>query len=167
MIVRRLVVLVGVALALGPSALAQTTLRETMARHGVPIGDRGIEGAFDDGLAPTLAITPGSFAAPLALLASVEGRDRIDAAYAFGVLAGRSGRGVAAGDVAAAGQALIQMMASPDRRSRIAGARVAGRVFAVPLESAPGTISPPPGMLEAVFAVFNQPNEFEQLAAIG
>ncbi|MEO8682755.1 MAG: hypothetical protein ABI665_27145 [Vicinamibacterales bacterium] len=155
-----------VALLSPSAASAQSSLRETLARHGVQVRDRGIEGAFDDGVEPAIAVTPGSFAVPLAMLSSGEGRDRIEAAYAFGVLAGRSGRAAAPAELAAAGQSFIQMMASIDRRTRIAGARVAGRVFAVPLQAAAGTANLPAGMLDAVFAVFNQDHEFDQLAAM-
>lgn len=155
-----------VAACLSVAVVAQASLKDTMARHGVPVRDDGIEGAFDAGLVPTIPITPGSFAAPLALLQSGTGRDRTEAAYAFGVLAGRSAKGVASADLAAATQSLIQMMQSADRRSRIAGARVTGRLFAVPLDGAAGSVNPPPGTLDAVFGVFNQDDEFDQLAAM-
>ena len=68
--------LAGAVMVLAASASAQSSLRETMARHGVAVRDRGIEGAFDDGVEPAMAVTPGSFAAPLAMLSSGQARDR-------------------------------------------------------------------------------------------
>jgi hypothetical protein len=158
--------LMAIALALVsvPALAQQQVLEGVLLRHGVGLPERGIEGAFDDGLAPVVPVTPGSFAGPLATLAT-GGRDRIAAAYTFGILAGRSGRGAAPGEVAAAGQALLQMIASEDRRSRIVGARVAGRIFAVPLDGA--AVNPPvPGLVDALFGLLNQSNETELLAAM-
>jgi hypothetical protein len=162
----RFSVLIGVAsLCVSAAASAQSPLRETLQRQGVSVGRDGIERAFDDGAAPTIPVTPGSFAVPLAMLSSGVGGDRIDAAYAFGVLAGRSAKVVSPQDLAAATTSLTQMMTSTDRRMRIAGARVSGRVLAVPLGSATPP-APPSGLLDATFTVLNQDSEFEQLAAM-
>ena len=49
------------------------------------------------------------------------------------------------------------MIAVEDRRSRIAGARVAGRVFAVPFDGAPSAVTTP-ACAEALFALLNQPD---------
>jgi hypothetical protein len=118
----------------GVSAVtAQTSLVDLMARHGVEVRAGKLDAAFDAHLGPTVPVTPGSFATPLALLTSTTGPGRIDAAYAFAILAGRSGRAASPQELTAAGEALIQMIHSEDRRSRIAGARVAGRVFAAPV----------------------------------
>lgn len=144
---------------------AQPALVELMQRHGVALSDRGIEGAFDEGVAPIIAVTPGSFATPLAMLMTSSGGERITAAYAFGILAGRSGQAAAPGELAAAGQAMVQMIVSEDRKTRIAGARVAGRVFAVPFE-ARSTGVPAPGLIDALFTLLNRSNETEQLAAM-
>ena len=76
---------------------AQAMLAELVQRHGVALPERGLEAAFDAGLTPTVPVSPGAFAAPLACSASDRGSDRIAAAYAFGVLAGRSAKGVAPG----------------------------------------------------------------------
>jgi hypothetical protein len=159
------------ALALGvvgaPPALAQTALlHDLMLRYGVQLPDKSFERAFDEGLAPAVPVTPGSFATALALLSSGAGDDRVAAAYAFGILAGRSGAAASPPELAAAGQALAQMMVAADRRSRIAGARVSGRVFASP--TAPGARGPavPPAVTEGLFALFNSSNETELLAAM-
>ncbi len=163
----RVVFATGFALTLLSSqALAQPALLDLMQRHGVSLPERGFEGAFDDGEEPILAPTPGSFAAPLAMLATSSGGDLIAAAYAFGILAGRSGTEAAPAELAAAGQALIQMMVSEDRKARIAGARVAGRVFAVPFAGAGAATVRPQGLADALFALLNRSNETEQLAAM-
>ena len=151
---------------LAAAAQAQSVLIDVMTRHGVELPGKSFEAAFDAGLVPAVPIGPGSFATPLAMLSVATGGDRVAAAYAFGILAGRSARAASPEELAAAGQALVQLIGSGDRRSRIAGARVAGRVLAASF--APGGIRPPvpPGLTDGLFALLNQPNEFEQLAAM-
>ena len=146
-------------------AAAQSTLQELMTRHGIDVSD-GFDAAFDEGLGPTVAATPGSFATPLALLVSSDGAERVSAAYAFGILAGRSGRAASAPELAAAGQALVVMIGSGDRKSRVAGARVAGRVFALPFDGPTARPALTPGLVEALFALLNRDSEVEQLAAM-
>jgi hypothetical protein len=174
----------GVLLALSVTGVsagpAQSTLVDLMLRHGVPVKDGSLDAAFDSDAAPTVPVSPGSFAAPLAVLATAGGAERIAAAYAFGILAGRSGRAAAPQELAAAGQTLIVMIGSDDRRSRVAGARVAGRVFAAPydrpfdkLTAAPSRVEGsgarpivPAGMTDGIFAMLNRDHEIEQLAAM-
>jgi hypothetical protein len=146
-------------------ASAQQVLEELVERHGVTLSTRGFEGAFDDNEEPLLAPTPGSFAAPLAILTTSTGADRIAAAFAFGILAGKSAPDVASGELAAGGQAFLQMMASQDRKTRIVGARVAGRVFAAPFESRTAA-AVPREMIEALYQMWNSSNDTEQLAAM-
>ena len=136
-----------------------------MIRHGVQLPGGSYERAFDEGMRPSTPVNPGSFATPLALMTSATGGDRIDAAFAFGILAGHSGRAASPQELAAAGQALAQMIASEDRRTRIAGARVTGRIFAVPFEARSSAVTTP-GLADALFALFNRPSEIEQLAAM-
>ena len=126
---------------------------------------RGFEGAFDDNEEPLLEPTAGSFAAPLAMLTTSTGADRIAAAFALGVLAGRSAPDVAPGELSAAGQALLQMMVSSDRKTRIVGARVAGRVFAVPFDVR-SSAALPQGTIDALYQMWNSENDTEQLAAM-
>ncbi len=145
---------------------AQSVLVDVMVRHGVELPGKSFEAAFDDGLTPTVAVTAGSFATPLAMLAVATGGDRIAAAYAFGILAGRSARGASSAELGAAGQALLQMIASEDRRSRIAGARVVGRVLAASFDARGVRPSVPAGMTDGLFALLNRPGETEQLAAM-
>jgi hypothetical protein len=145
---------------------AQPILLDVMARHGVELPGNSLEAAFDAGLEPTIPVSAGSFATPLAMLAASTGSDRIAAAYAFGILAGRSSRMVLPQELAAAGQALLLMVASDDRRARIAGARVAGRVLAAPFDSRARKPVVPAGMVDALFALWNRPGETEQLAAM-
>jgi HEAT repeat protein len=164
-------------------ASAQQVLVELVERHGVTLSSRGFEGAFDDNEEPLLEPTAGSFAAPLAMLQTTTGADRIAAAFAFGVLAGRSALEVAPGELTAAGQALLQMMVSQDRKSRIVAARVAGRVLAAPFDSAASAkasasaaatadksagqaATVPQGMIEALYQMWNSSNDTEQLAAM-
>lgn len=154
-------------------ASAQQVLEELVERHGVTLSARGFEGAFDENEEPLLEPTPGSFAAPLAMLTTSTGGDRIAAAFVFGILAGKSAPDVASGELAAAGQALLQMMVSQDRKTRVVGARVAGRVFAVPFESAASAkasagraATVPQGMIEALYQMWNSSNDIEQLAAM-
>lgn len=148
------------------TASAESVLVELLQRHGVVVRAGGFDAAFDAYAAPTVPVTPGSFATPLAVLTSALGTERIDGAYAFGILAGRSGRAASAPELAAAGQGLVMMMGSGDRRSRIAGARVAGRLFAAPFDRSSPRPAVPPGMIDALFALMNEDREIEQLAAM-
>ena len=166
----RIVRVAGLALAIAAAAgvsaaVAQSSVVEVLARHGIDVKRGDVAAAFDAHAAPTVPVTPGSFATPLALLSSTTGAEQIDGAYAFGILAGRSGRAASPQELNAAGQSLIQMIHSEDRRSRIAGARVAGRVFAVSFDrSARSAV--PAGMADAVYLMLNQDDEVEQLAAM-
>ena len=164
--VRFLLCLWCVCLWCDSSASAQSALNDTLKRYGVPVGKAGVEAAFDAGLEPTIPVTAGAFAAPLAMLVSGTPRERADAAYAFGVLAGRSAKGVAAQDLRAVTQVLVQLMIGDDQRGRIAGARVAGRLLAVPLDTPIDSVKPLPVVVDALFAVLNRPDEHEQLAAM-
>ncbi len=145
---------------------AQASLVEVMARHGIEARAGHLDEIFDAHFAPTVPVTPGSFATPLAILTSATGAEQIEGAYAFGILAGRSGRAASSQELNAAGQALIQMIHSAERRSRIAGARVAGRVFAAPIEPGAMRSAAPGGMADAIFAMLNENDEIEQLAAM-
>jgi hypothetical protein len=156
-----------VLLALSVSAASgQPALVDLLQRHGVPARNGGLDAAFDSNAAPTVTVMPGSFAAPLALLTSTTGSERIDGAYAFGILAGRSGRAASPQELAAAGQALVAMVGADDRRSRIAGARVSGRLFAVGFERGAVRSAVPPGLMDGLFALLNQDSDTEQLAAM-
>lgn len=160
---------VGLALTISvltvSAAPAQSMLADVMARHGVTPPNGNFERAFDEGMTPSTPVTPGSFATPLAMLTAAAGRDRIAAAYAFGILAGRSGRAASPQELMAAGQSLVQMIGDPDRRARIAGARVAGRIFAVPFD-ATTAVPLPPGLVDALFTLLNRPEEVDQLVAM-
>ena len=158
------------ALALGvigvSAAVAQTSLLDLLARHGVEVRAGRLDAAFDAHAAPTVPVTPGSFATPLALLSSATGPELIDGAYAFGILAGRSGRAASVQELNAAGQALTAMIHSEDRRTRIAGARVAGRVFAMPVDKSSRGPALPNGLTDALYTMFNEDDELAQLAAM-
>src|SRR6478752_1267386 len=86
----------GIALAMivtGVSAAsAQPALADVLARYGVRVKAGAFDQAFDALAAPTIPVTPGAFATPLAVLTTTVGDSQVDAAYAFGILAGRSGR---------------------------------------------------------------------------
>lgn len=159
-------VLLVFALAIANTATAQPALIEVMERHGVELPGKNFEAAFDAGLEPTVPVSAGSFATPLAMLSASSGGERIAAAYAFGILAGRSSKMVLPQELAAAGQALLQMLASDDRRTRVAAARVAGRVFAAPFETRVRRPVLPAGTTDALFTLWNRPAEIEQLAAM-
>ena len=146
-------------------AAAQSSLDELMLRHGVDVKS-GYAAAFDAHLAPAVPVTPGSFATPLAVLTTGSGGERIAAAYAFGILAGRSGRAASAQELAAAGQVLVLMISADDRNSRVAGARVAGRLFAAPYERGGTGPAVPVGMVDGLFAQLNRNDETDQLAAM-
>lgn len=162
--------LAGLALALSvtgvPVAVAQSPLGEVMARHGVSVKNGGYDAAFDAHVEPTVAVTPGAFAAPLALLATASGSEQIAAAYAFGILSGRSGRAASPQELAAAGQVLTAMIGTGDRNTRIAGARVAGRIFAAPYDRSGTRPVVPAGLTTALFGLLNQDREIDQLAAM-
>jgi hypothetical protein len=150
----------------GATAFGQDMLVDVLTRHGVPPSPRGPEGSFDEGSLPTIPIQSGAFAAPLAVLLSEKGTGRIKAAYTFGVLAGRYGRSVPPAELTAAGESFVQMIISDNRRTRIAGARVAGRVFAMPLTVAAPTAPRPAGLTDALFVMLNNADDNEQLAAM-
>jgi hypothetical protein len=163
---RRTASLVLVLAALGVSvASGQTLLLDVMARHGVQLPGGSFERAFDEGMAPATPVTPGSFATPLAMLSATTGSDRIAAAFAFGILAGRAGRAASSQELNAAGAALVDMLGAADRRSRIAGARVSGRIFTVPFDARVFTPLPA-GLVDALFTLLNRDAEIEQLAAM-
>jgi len=159
----------GLVLVFGVSVLtaasAQTMLRDVITRHGVQLPGGNFERAFDEGRAPATPVTPGSFATPLAMMSSTTGNERIAAAYAFGILAGRAGRAASPPELEAAGATLVQMIGSTDRRSRIAGARVAGRVFTVLFDAKVYTPIPA-GLVDGLFGMLNHGTEDEQLAAM-
>lgn len=162
----RIGLLLLVSLAAAGRATAQPILIDVMTRHGIELPGRSFEAAFDAGLAPVVPVTPGSFATPLAMLTAGTGGDRIAAAYAFGILAGRSAKATPPQELAAAGQVLLLMVGSDDRRSRIAAARVAGRVFAAPFDLRATRPAVPAGLVDGLFALLNQAGETEQLAAM-
>ena len=152
--------------ALGVSgASGQTLLLDVMARHGVQLPGGSFERAFDEGMAPATPVTPGSLATPLAMLSSTTGSDRIAAAFAFGILAGRAGRAASSQELNAAGAALVEMLGAADRRARIASARVSGRVFTVPFDARVFTPLPA-GLVDALFTLLNRDAEIEQQAAM-
>ena len=150
----------------GLAAYAQSPLTELLQRHGVQMIDGSFAATFDAHVAPAVPVTPGSFATPLALLTSSSGGEQIDAAYVFGILGGRSGRAVSPPELAAAGHALVAMIGSEDRKSRIAAARVAGRLFAAPFDRSGQRPAVPPGMVVGLFALLNHDDQTEQLAAM-
>jgi hypothetical protein len=154
--------LAGAGLDAGRQVVSVPALLETM---GVPVDKRGAEGAFDDGLRTTVPAQPGVFGALASLMSGAIGHQRIEAAYAFGIIAGPAAPGVAPPDLAVAGAAVIQMIATPQWPTRVAGARVAGRVFATPLAAASPTPRPP-GLVEALFAMLNGEQEIDHLAAM-
>jgi len=147
-------------------AAAQSSLVELLQRHGIQTRDGAFDVAFDAHATPAVPVTPGSFATPLAVLMAAGGHERIAGAYAFGILAGPSGRGASPQELAAAGQSLLLMIGSEDRNTRVAGARVAGRVFAAPFDQASPKPVVPAGMTAALFALLNQDRDIDQLAAM-
>ena len=160
----------GIALAMivtGVSAAsAQPALADVLERYGVRAKPGAFDQPFDALAAPTIPVTPGAFATPLAVLTTTAGDSQVDAAYAFGILAGRSGRAASPPELMAAGQALTAMIGSNDRRARIAGARVAGRIFAAPSDRSGARPVLPAGMTEAIFTMLNRDEEIDQLAAM-
>jgi hypothetical protein len=160
--------LVGSAL---PPLLAATLVAQApdgnavLRAAGVDVPRGGAEAAFDAGLSPPSPLPPGAFATLIVGMGPVGPRARARNAYAFGVLAGRSGRNVPMGELAGAGVALLQMMADEDRATRIAGTRVAGRVFAAPIDGQPAAPRPS-GLEQAALLMVNVPNAEEQAAAM-
>lgn len=153
-------------MALISVGLAQAPDGDTILRGaGVDVPRRGgAEAAFDRWVRPPEPVPPTAFAELLIGMGPVGSSARIRCTYAFGVLAGRSGRHVPPGPLQGGGIALIQMMNTDDRRIRVAAARVAGRVYAAPIDGQPAP--PRPSGLEAVLMVLlNEPHEDEQLAA--
>jgi hypothetical protein len=123
---------VGIVLALSvlgvSAAAAQSSLVELLQRHGIQAKDGAFDVPFDAHAAPVVPVTSGSLATPIAVLTTAEGNERIAGAYAFGILAGRSGRAASAQELAAAGQTLVLMIGAGDRRaSRRSAVRGAAR----------------------------------------
>ena len=134
LIARTLVVFMVLA-GVARTSEAQSILVEVMELYGIEVPGRNFEAAFDAGVAPTVPLTPGAFATPVGMLEVETGGNRVAAAYAFGILAGRSALGAAPEELAVVTQALRQMIVADDRRTRIAGARVAGRVLAASFDA--------------------------------
>jgi hypothetical protein len=152
-------------LLLSADATAQPVLIEVMELYGLELPGNDFEKAFDSGMAPTVPLTPGGFATAVGMLEVETGSNRIAAAYAFGILAGRSARGASPEELAVVAHALRRMVVADDRRTRIAGARVAGRVLAASFDAR--TRPPvPAGLVDGLFAMLNRGNEQEQLAAM-
>jgi len=61
---------------------------------------------------------------------------------------------------------LVQMVGSDDRRARLAGTRVAGRLFAAPYDRSGVRPALPAGLVDALFAVLNRDAEVDQLIAM-
>jgi hypothetical protein len=154
-------VLAAVAVAAAQAPDGTAVLRAA----GVDVPRSGAEGAFDAGMTGPAPVPPGAFATLIIGMGPVGPRARVRNAYAFGVLAGRSGRLVLAGELAGAGVALLQMITADDRPTRIAGTRVAGYVFAAPIDGKPMPIRPA-GLVEAVLLGLNVQNPDEQAAAM-
>ena len=162
----RVLLVLAVCLVTAAAAGAQPILLEAMTRHGIALPGKSFEAGFDEGLVPAIPVTAGSLATPLAMLSVADGADKVAAAYAFGILAGRSAKAASSAELAAAGQALLQMVGSEDRRTRIAGARVAGRVLAASFDARGFRPPVPAGLADGLFALLNRSNELEQLAAM-
>lgn len=145
---------------------AQSILVEVMELYGIEMPGNNFEAAFDAGVAPTVPLTPGAFATPVGMLEVETGGNRVAAAYAFGILAGRSALGAAPEELAVVVQALRQMIVADDRRTRIAGARVAGRVLAASFDARGVRPPVPAGLVDGLFVLLNRSNEREQLAAM-
>ena len=163
---RSRVVSAGLLLAYAATLAAQAPDGTAVLRAAGVAGPRGgAEAAFNAGLAGPSPVPPGAFATLIVGMGPVGPRARARNAYAFGVLAGRSGRNVPLGELAGAGIALLQMIADADRNTRIAGTRVAGRAFAAPLDGKPAA-SRPSGLEQAVLLMLNVPNPDEQAAGM-
>jgi hypothetical protein len=161
---RVLAALLVVATAIGVSAQAPDG-NAVLRGAGVTLPRGGAETAFDEWIPAPSPVPPGAFATLIVGMGPVSPTPRVRATYAFGVLAGRSGRSVPPPEMAGAGVVFIQMILAPDRRVRVAAARVAGRVYAQPIDGGPAP-QRPTGLEAALFAMLNQPDETEQLAAI-
>lgn len=155
------VVLLGATTLVAQAPDANAVLRGA----GVDVPRGGAQAAFDAGLIGPSPVPPGAFGLLIVGMGPVGDAARARSAYAFGVLAGRSGRHVPAGELAGAGIALLQMIVSPDRRVRVAGCRVSGHVFATPIDGGPPPARPV-GLAEAITGRLGQPHEDEQAAAI-
>ena len=132
---------------------------------GVEVGRDGAEGAFDSGQIVSPPVPGAAFSSLIVGMGPIGPKTRVKNAYAFGVLAGRSGRNVPVGGAAGAGVTLLQMITADERSVRIAGTRVAGFVFAAPID---GKAAPqrPNGLVEAVLLALSMQNPDEQAAAM-
>ena len=158
-------VVVVVVLA-GGAVLAQVPNgRAILIGAGVEVPRGGPEAAFDAWLTGPAPIPPGAITQLIVGMGPVGNVPRVRNAYAFGVLAGRSARTVAPGELLGAGVALISMLVSDDRSTRVAGSRVAGRVFAAAVDGGP-TPARPTGLIEAVVMLLNAKDEREQAASM-
>ncbi|MCC7124188.1 MAG: hypothetical protein IT178_05025, partial [Acidobacteria bacterium] len=163
--IRRVVAACVFAMCAVSTAFAQPPDGSAVLRGaGVDVPRRGgAEAAFDAGLRGPSPVPPGAFATLIVGMGPVGTTARVRNAYAFGVLAGRSARTVPPGELAGAGIALLQMIAEDDRRARIAGVRVAGLVFAAPVDGGPPPMRPR-GLDEGVLLMLNATDARERLA---
>jgi hypothetical protein len=163
----RLAIGVCASLVAGGTAVAAQAPDGTavLRAAGVDVPRTGAEGAFNAGLTGPSPVPPGAFPTLIVGMGPVGPRARVRNAYAFGVLAGRSGRMVPLGELAGAGVAILQMIVADDRPTRIAGTRVAGWVFATPIDGRPAPPRPT-GLVEAVVLMLNVQHPAEQGAAM-
>jgi len=162
---RALYALAAVLLAGGPLLAQPPDGRAILRGAGVDVPRGGPEAAFDAGMTAPAPVPPGAVSALIVGMGPVAEGPRIRNAYAFAVLAGRSARTVRANELAGASVALLNMMVADSKRTRIAGVRVAGYVFAAPIDGGPEPARPS-GLLEAVVLLLNSPDEQEQVAAM-
>lgn len=132
---------------------------------GVDLPRGGAPVAFDMGIQAPEPIPPTAFATLLVGMGPVGNAARIRNAYAFGVLAGRSARAVPPGPLAGAGVALLQMLVADHRPTRIAGMRVAGRVFAAPVDGGAAPMRPD-GLAHGLVLLLDTSNKDEEAAAM-
>lgn len=156
------VLVLGSAVTLGAQAPDGNAV---LRAAGVEVPRGGAEAAFDAGLVGPSPVPPGAFGTLIVGMGPIGPRARPRNAYAFGVLAGRSGRNVPLGELAGAGIALLQMIAAEERSTRVAGMRVAGHVFAAPLDGKPRPARPQ-GLEQAAVMMLNTANHEEQAAAM-
>lgn len=154
-----------VVTTVGPAAAQAPDGTAVLRAAGVEVGRGGAEEAFNLGLTGPAPVPAGAFPTLIIGMGPVGPRARARNAYAFGVLAGRSGRHLPIGQAAGAGVVLLQMITAEERSVRIAGTRVAGFVFAAPID---GMLMParPVGLVEAVLLGLNIQNADEQGASI-
>ncbi|MGE3275525.1 MAG: hypothetical protein AB7O67_10465 [Vicinamibacterales bacterium] len=127
---------------------------------------QGASDAFDQERVPSVPIPAAAFGPLAAAMGDAAAPVRVEAAYAFAVLAGRPPAGVPADAMSVVSHALAAMLASGQRDLRVAAGRVAGRLYRAGRAAVPPAGPLPQELLDALVRQMNRADELEELVAM-